>query len=161
MEHLWSPWRFRYVTKADPSAGGCVFCDKLISGSDEDNLIVFRARRNYVVLNLYPYTSGHLMIVPYQHLPLLEDLDQETAIEMMELTREATRHLREIYKPTGLNLGMNLGESAGAGIAGHIHMHVLPRWVGDTNFMTAVGETRVMPEDLSETWRKLHAAFAR
>jgi ATP adenylyltransferase len=161
MEHLWSPWRFRYVTKADPGAGGCVFCDKLISGTDEENLIVFRGRHNYVVLNLYPYTSGHLMIVPYQHLPLLEDLDVEAAGEMMELTREATRHLREIYKPTGLNIGMNLGESAGAGVAGHIHMHVLPRWVGDTNFMTAVGETRVMPEDLSDTWRKLRGAFAR
>ena len=101
------------------------------------------------------------MIVPYRHLALLEDLDRDAAAEMMRLTQEATRRLREIYKPTGLNLGMNLGESAGAGVAGHIHMHVLPRWVGDTNFMTAVGETRVMPEDLSETWRKLRAAFGR
>lgn len=158
MEHLWSPWRFRYVTKAAPGEG-CVFCNKLLSGSDEENLILFRGVHNYVVLNLYPYTSGHLMVVPFQHVALLEEIDVETAAEMMDLMQAATRHLREIYKPTGLNLGMNLGESAGAGVAGHIHMHVLPRWVGDTNFMTAVGETRVMPEDLGESWRKLHAAF--
>lgn len=160
MKHLWSPWRFRYVTKA-ASEEGCVFCKKLTAGSDEENLVVFRGTHNYVVLNLYPYTSGHLMVVPFQHVALLEDLDPVTAAEMMELTREATRHLRVTYKPTGLNVGMNLGESAGAGVAAHIHMHVLPRWVGDTNFMTAVAETRVMPEDLSETWRKLRAAFGR
>lgn len=136
-----------------------MFCNKLRTGSDEENLIVFRGAHNYVVLNLYPYTSGHLMVVPFQHAALLEEIDVETATEMMELMRTATRHLREIYKPSGLNVGMNLGESAGAGVAGHIHMHVLPRWAGDTNFMTAVAETRVMPEDLSETWRKLRSAF--
>ena len=160
MEHLWSPWRFRYVTKA-ASEEGCVFCNKLSTGSDEENLVVYRGTYNYIVLNLDPFTSGHLMVVPFQHVALLDELDPATAGEMMELTRVATRHLREIYKPTGLNLGMNLGESAGAGVAGHVHMHVLPRWVGDTNFMTAVGETRVMPEDLSETWRKLRTAFNR
>jgi ATP adenylyltransferase len=159
MEHLWSPWRFRYVTKATAAVEGCVFCNKIVPGHDEENLVVFRGTHNFVVLNLYPYTSGHMMVVPYQHVPLLEDVDPVTAAEMIELTRQATYHLRLLYKPTGINLGMNLGESAGAGVAGHIHMHVLPRWIGDTNFMTAVGETRVMPEDLSESWRKLRAAF--
>lgn len=158
MEHLWSPWRYRYVSKAGPT-DGCVFCNKLARNDDEKDLIVFRGVHNFVVLNLYPYTSGHLMVVPYAHLSLLEELPTEAAVEMMDLIQAAARHLREIYKPSGLNVGMNIGESAGAGVAGHIHMHVLPRWTGDTNFMTTVGETRVMPEDLAETWRKLRAAF--
>lgn len=127
---------------------------------DEDSLIVFRGKHNFVVLNRFPYTSGHLMVVPYRHTPELAGIDAETAGELMELLRRAESSLRALYKPDGLNLGMNIGESAGAGIAGHIHMHVLPRWSGDANFMTTIGETRVLPEELAVTWARLRAAFA-
>jgi ATP adenylyltransferase len=126
---------------------------------DEANLIVHRGSRNFVVLNRYPYNSGHLMVVPFGHVPDLADVDEDTASEMMSLTRQASRCLRAVYRPDGLNLGMNIGESAGAGIAAHIHMHVLPRWRGDANFMTTVSETRVLPEDLNDTWRRIREAF--
>jgi ATP adenylyltransferase len=159
MDHLWSPWRFNYVTKAS-SGSACIFCEKLSQGHDPENFIVHRARRNCVLLNIYPYTTGHLMIAPYEHVATLEETPEETLAEMMLLTRQASAHLRAIYKPQGLNLGMNVGECAGAGVAGHIHMHVLPRWVGDTSFMTTTGETRVLPEDLHVTYEKLAKAFA-
>jgi ATP adenylyltransferase len=122
--------------------------------------VLYRAEHNFVLLNLYPYTTGHLMIAPYAHVATLEEADQVTLEEMMTLAQRAQRHLREVYRPGGLNLGMNLGECAGAGVAGHIHMHVLPRWPGDVNFMTTVGETRVLPEDLPTTYEKLSTAFA-
>jgi ATP adenylyltransferase len=128
---------------------------------DEENLIVFRGILNFVVLNRFPYTSGHLMIVPYLHAPALSEISPETADEMIRLTQSAERRLRAVYRPDGLNLGMNIGESAGAGIAGHIHMHALPRWRGDSNFMTTIGETRVLPEELGVTWRKLRDAFSQ
>jgi ATP adenylyltransferase len=126
---------------------------------DEEFLIVFRGSHNFVVLNRFPYTSGHLMVVPYRHVSDLSGLDDAGASELMALTRASERHLRATYRPDGLNLGMNIGESAGAGIAGHIHMHVLPRWTGDANFMTTVGQTRVLPEELDVTWRRLKEAF--
>lgn len=126
---------------------------------DEEWLIVYRGEHNFVVLNRFPYTSGHLMVVPYRHVPDLSGLDEPAAFELMAMTRAAEGHLRAVYRPDGLNLGMNIGESAGAGIAGHIHMHVLPRWAGDANFMTTVGQTRVLPEDLNVTWRRLKEAF--
>jgi ATP adenylyltransferase len=127
---------------------------------DEETLIVFRSRYNFVVLNRFPYTSGHLMIVPYMHTADLSDLDETAAAEMMALTRTASRHLKTLYRPDGLNLGMNIGESAGAGVAGHIHMHLLPRWTGDANFLSTVAETRVLPEELSVTWRRVTDAFS-
>jgi ATP adenylyltransferase len=127
---------------------------------DETNLIVHRAAHNFIVLNRFPYTSGHLMVVPYKHSANLSGIDDATAAELMRLTRQTDSHLRAIYRPEGLNIGMNIGESAGAGIAGHIHMHVLPRWQGDANFMTTVGETRVLPEELAVTWRRVREAFA-
>jgi ATP adenylyltransferase len=159
MDYLWSPWRYQYISKADHSQG-CIFCERSSSRQDRDNLVLHRAEHNFVLLNLYPYTSGHLMIAPYAHVAMLEEADQLTVEEMMMLARRAQRHLREVYRPAGFNLGMNLGESAGAGVAGHIHMHVLPRWPGDVNFMTTVGETRVLPEDLATTYEKLSKAFA-
>jgi ATP adenylyltransferase len=158
MDHLWSPWRYQYVTTAH-AGKVCIFCQYANSHDDEKNLVVHRAKHNFVMLNLYPYTSGHLMIVPYQHVDSLEAASEETLQESILLARQAQRHLRAIYKPSGFNLGMNLGESAGAGIAAHIHMHVLPRWSGDTSFITTVAETRVLPEDLAVTWQKLHQAF--
>jgi ATP adenylyltransferase len=151
MDYLWSPWRYQYVQKQTPETG-CVFCRP-------ENWIVFRGKLNFVVLNLYPYTTGHLMIVPYQHIGSLDAASPETLQEMILLAQQAQRHLSAIYKPTGFNLGMNLGESAGAGIAEHIHLHVLPRWSGDTSFITTISETRVLPEELPVTWQKLMKKF--
>ena len=161
MDYLWSPWRYRYLTAAKPEAG-CVFCRIGASLPDDDaaNLVVLRGQWNFVVLNRFPYTSGHLMVVPYEHASELSSISGEAAAEMMTLARHSERVIRQVYRPGGLNIGMNLGESAGAGIAAHIHLHVVPRWHGDANFMTAVGETRVLPEELDETWRRLRAAFA-
>lgn len=158
MDRLWSPWRYRYVSTCGGS-DGCIFCDKPAAGQDQENLIVHRGAHCYVLLNLYPYTNGHLMVAPYAHEAELDRLSPDAAIEMMALAQQAVTHLKAVYKPHGLNLGMNLGECAGAGVAGHLHLHLLPRWVGDANFMTVVGETRVMPEELSETYRKMKAAF--
>lgn len=159
MDLLWSPWRYQYITKAGPSQG-CIFCGKSSASEDRANLIVFRAELNFVLLNLYPYATGHLMIAPYAHVGTLEETDELTAAEMMLLARKAEQCLREVYGAPGFNMGMNIGACAGAGVAGHIHMHVLPRWPGDVNFMTTVGETRVLPEDLATTYEKLSRAFA-
>jgi ATP adenylyltransferase len=159
LDYIWSPWRYPYLT-ASAKPDGCIFCAMTAADRDEEFLVVFRAEHNFVVLNRFPYTSGHLMVAPYRHVPDLSGLDDAMASELMALTRASERHLRSVYRPDGLNLGMNIGESAGAGIAGHIHMHVLPRWTGDANFMTTVGQTRVLPEDLNVTWRRLKEAFA-
>jgi ATP adenylyltransferase len=156
MDHLWSPWRYRYVSTAQPNSA-CIFCEKSGEHRDEQNLILHRARYNFVLLNLYPYTSGHLMVAPYAHVATLEDADADTVSEMMLLSRTAQRNLGQAYGAPGFNIGMNIGSCAGAGVAGHIHMHVLPRWSGDVNFMTTVAETRVIPEDVTETYRKLAA----
>lgn len=159
MDYLWSPWRYQYVQSAR-SDSGCIFC-RMAEEDDQKNFVVHRGQRNFIVLNLYPYTSGHLMIVPFEHVDTLDAAAPETLQEMMLLAQQTQRHMSEIYKPAGFNLGMNLGESAGAGIAGHIHLHVLPRWPGDTSFITTVAETRVLPEELSVTWSKLREAFGR
>jgi len=154
VDYLWTPWRYAYMSSAD-KAVECVFCNLLAMGDDERALIVHRGKHNFVVLNAYPYTSGHSMVVPYQHLDRLTKLPQETLFEMTELTQRMEGILYDVYHPDGINLGMNIGKAAGAGIAGHVHMHVLPRWVADANFMTVVGETRVLPELLSETYKRL------
>ena len=157
MDYLWTPWRYQYVTKGGlPS--GCVFCAAAGGDDDRANLVVHRASHNFIILNRFPYTNGHVMVVPFQHVATLQDLAEEALLQMMRLARQCEKHLRAAYRPDGLNIGMNLGRSAGAGIADHIHMHVLPRWAGDTNFMTVTGETRVLPEDLPATWEKLHSA---
>jgi ATP adenylyltransferase len=160
MDYLWSPWRYRYVTTSHPDTP-CIFCLHAAAHKDEENLVVHRAKYNFVMLNLYPYTAGHVMIVPYEHVDNLESASAEGLQEMMLLARDTQRHLRAIYRAPGFNLGMNIGESAGAGIRSHIHLHVLPRWTGDTNFMTTLAETRVLPEELPVTWRKLSDAFAK
>jgi len=159
MDYLFTPWRFQYVSTAD-KAEGCPFCRKLEAGDDRRALIVHRASHNFVILNLYPYTAGHVMIVPYQHLDSLQKLAADAATEMMALAQRLEGTLRKLYDPDGINLGMNLGKAAGAGVAGHIHMHVLPRWVADSNFMTTIAETRVLPESLETTWEKIKAAFS-
>jgi ATP adenylyltransferase len=159
MYYLWTPWRFTYI--ADTAKNDrCIFCDLLAEGDDEKSLIVLRGEKNYVVLNRFPYTSGHVMIVPYTHVADLSGCDNETLSEMMQLARRVQVALAAAYKPEGYNLGMNLGRCAGAGITGHLHLHVLPRWTGDSNFMTVVGETRIEPEDLATTYRKLRSALS-
>jgi ATP adenylyltransferase len=158
MDYLWTPWRYHYITNSGDMAQ-CVFCAAARSGDDRAMLVVHRGERNFVILNRFPYTSGHVMIVPYDHAATLVELAPETLAELILLARDCERHLRTVYRPDGLNLGMNIGKSAGAGIAGHLHMHALPRWTGDTNFMTVTGETRVLPEDLDITWQRLRAAF--
>jgi ATP adenylyltransferase len=159
VDHLWSPWRYRYVTKEEGPRPDCVFCSKCQAPIERDpeNLILFRATSCYGLLNLYPYTNGHMMVAPYRHVSRIEDLPEEEWIELARYARLAERHIRAVYHCDGLNLGFNIGAVAGAGIAGHIHLHVLPRWNGDANFMTVVGETRVHPEDLADSWRKLAA----
>ena len=159
MDYLWTPWRYQYVTKTG-EAGDCVFCAAAQSTDDHASLVVHRATHNFVIVNRFPYTSGHIMVVPKRHVATLEAVPDEALVELIRLARESERHLRSIYRPEGLNLGVNVGKSAGAGIAGHLHMHVLPRWNGDTNFMTVVGETRVLPEDLEVTWERLRSAWA-
>ena len=160
MDYLWTPWRFAYVTDAAKN-DCCIFCDLLAIGDDLKALIVLRGVKNFVVLNRFPYTSGHVMIVPFAHIADLSACDAETLSEMMQLARRVQRALASAYKPDGYNLGMNLGRCAGAGVTGHLHLHVLPRWSGDSNFMTATAETRVQPEDLSTTYQKLHTALAK
>ena len=160
MDRLWTPWRYRYVSTAGPG-NTCIFCEKAASSDDRGNYVVLRAERNFAILNLYPYTSGHLMIAPYEHIATLAGAPQETLHEMMRLTVRAEKALRDLYNPDGINIGMNLGEAAGAGVAGHIHMHVLPRWTGDGSFMMTVAETRVLPETLDVTYERLKTALGR
>jgi len=154
MDQLWTPWRFAYVTAADASSA-CVLCEKAEGADDQRDFVLHRGRKNYLLLNLYPYTVGHLMIVPYRHIATLTECDGEELQEMIELARRVEEALQKVYRPQGLNLGMNLGKAAGAGVAGHLHLHVLPRWEADSNFMSVIGETRVLPEALAITWEKL------
>jgi ATP adenylyltransferase len=158
MDILWTPWRYTYIKSAD-TAPGCIFCDKPKENDDERNLIVHRGKTCYIILNAFPYTNGHLMVVPFAHEDQLQKLDRETATEMMALTQKSESVLRELYSPEGINLGMNIGRAAGAGVAGHVHMHVLPRWTADANFMSVVGETRVLPEDLATTYKRMKGKF--
>jgi ATP adenylyltransferase len=159
---LWSPWRYEYIA----SGGGgsdrseCVFCRILKDPkNDENNLVLLRAEHNFVVLNLYPYISGHLLIVPNEHVSELDRASKQTTDELMDLTKQAQTALREAYKPSGFNIGMNLGAASGAGVTDHIHIHIMPRWVGDTNFMSTVGNTRVLSEELTTTYKKLRGRF--
>lgn len=185
MDTLWTPWRYAYITAGDktgragvpaalaawPGDTGCVFCN-LIAATDyaiEQGMprdeaeaaggLIYRGRDCFLCLNAFPYTSGHVMVMPYAHRDRLAQLDTETAHELMDLAQRTERVLERAYRPHGLNFGLNLGEAAGAGVAGHLHLHAMPRWTGDTNFMTTVGETRVIPEDLATTWKRLRAAF--
>ena len=158
MDILWTPWRYTYIKSADTTPG-CIFCDKPKENDDERNLIVHRGKTCYIILNAFPYTNGHLMVVPFAHEDQLQTLDRETATEMIALTQKSESVLRELYQPEGINLGMNIGRAAGAGVAGHVHMHVLPRWTADANFMSVVGETRVLPEDLATTYKRMKGKF--
>jgi ATP adenylyltransferase len=158
MDYLWTPWRYTYLSGAG-KAPSCIFCDLLRSGDDRKALIVHRAEHNFIILNAYPYNSGHSMVVPYEHIDQLHKLPPAAATEMMELVQRLEKVLYEVYQSDGVNLGMNVGKAAGAGIAGHIHMHVLPRWISDSNFMTVIGEARVLPELLETTYQRLKEKF--
>src|SRR2546423_7497398 len=158
MDYLWTPWRYAFISNADKTSG-CIFCDLPALGDDARARIVYGGERCFVILNIYPYTSGHLMVVPYAHLDELQKLPSPAALEMIELSKKMENTLRGLYKPDGINLGMNIGKAAGAGIAGHIHMHVLPRWVADANFISVVGETRILPETLEMTYQRIKAAI--
>jgi ATP adenylyltransferase len=185
MDRLWTPWRYSYVTRAEGGSArrgvpealdawpgpdtGCVFCNLIrsvewgiangVAGAEEAGLVVARLKTCYVCLNRFPYSSGHVLIVPYLHTESLEKLPVDAAEEMMRTAQRMESALRRTYKPDGINLGMNLGEAAGAGVAEHIHLHELPRWFGDTNFMTVAAETRVLPETLEVTWERLRCNF--
>jgi len=158
MDYLWTPWRYAYVTAAE-KISGCIFCDIPKQGDDAKVRIVHRAKHCYVVLNTYPYTPGHVMVVPFAHLDQLQTLPIDAAHEMMELAQRMERVLRQLYSPDGVNVGMNIGKAAGAGVAGHIHMHVLPRWVADANFASVIGETRILPESLDMTYDRIKGAL--
>jgi ATP adenylyltransferase len=186
MDYLWTPWRYNYVTDADrgtrkgvpeklaawPGDCGCVFCNMIAAvdyaianGMPADEAeqatgIVFRGRNCFLCLNAFPYCSGHVMVIPYAHESSLASLSSDTAHELIEIAQKTERVFQEIYSPQGINMGLNLGKAAGAGVAGHLHLHALPRWSGDTNFMTVIGETRVLPEDPSITWHRMRTAFA-
>ena len=158
MNHLWSPWRMSYIQESK-TGNGCVFCYAQNSPNGLDNLIIYRGEHAYVILNRYPYTSGHLMVVPFIHKPNLDDFSPETRTEMIELTARCIHILRENYMAQGFNVGANIGSAAGAGIPKHFHFHIVPRWDGDTNFMSAIGDTRVVPEDLGDTYGKVRDAW--
>ena len=161
MDYLWTPWRYQYMAQA---ASGqqpeCIFCEAVARRKDAETLIVHRGKQAFVILNRFPYTSWHVMIVPYAHVGELNLCDADALGEMMRLAQQVEAVFKGSYKPDGMNLGMNLGRAAGAGVAGHVHLHMLPRWIGDSNFMTVTGETRVHPEDLKTTYDRLSKALA-
>ena len=161
MDRLWSPWRAKYIASGvDAESSTCVFCEiGRDTENDLSNYVVFRGQLNFVALNLFPYITGHLLVIPYGHLGEFDSASKDVTDEMMDLTKRSQAALRAVYKPAGFNMGMNLGAAAGAGIVDHIHIHILPRWSGDTNFMTTVAETRVLPESLADTYAKLRSAF--
>ncbi|HUL16051.1 MAG TPA: HIT domain-containing protein [Terriglobales bacterium] len=161
MDYLWTPWRYQYMAQAaSGSLPSCIFCDAVDRNNDSETFIVLRAAKSFIILNRFPYTSGHVMVVPYAHVAELGLCDAETLSEIMRLAQKVEVAFRQLYKPDGMNLGMNLGRAAGAGVAGHLHLHALPRWIGDTNFMTVTAETRVHPEELSTTYTRLRSALA-
>ena len=163
MDTLWTPWRYAYIKSGSDESESptqCVFCSlQEDPREDKEKFVLHRAEFNFIVLNIYPYISGHLLIVPYLHVGDLDEIPKDVSDELMDLAKRSQSVLRETYHPHGFNLGINLGRAAGAGVAGHVHMHVMPRWIGDSNFMATVGETRVIPEDLAVTYEKLAGRF--
>ncbi|MBI5841661.1 MAG: HIT domain-containing protein [Chloroflexi bacterium] len=158
MNHIWSPWRMEYIENYEKE-DGCIFCNAQAKADSAENLIAHRGKLAYVILNRYPYTSGHVMVAPFDHKPNLEELDPATRAEMMELTSLCMTVLRNVYNPQAFNMGANIGKAAGAGVLGHVHIHIVPRWAGDTNFMSITGETRVLPEALEVTYHRIMEGF--
>jgi len=158
-ERLWAPWRLEYIK--GPKPDGCILCDKPAEGDDEAAYVVHRGESCFVILNAFPYNNGHVMIAPYEHTGSLEELPDDTVLELMQLTQRSIRVLTEVYGPEGFNIGVNQGKVAGAGVEDHIHQHVVPRWSADTNFMPVIGSTRVLPQSLADSYRALREQFAR
>lgn len=154
---LWAPWRMKYLKQPQPE--GCFLCQKAAEDRDQENLILLRGQRSYLLLNLYPYAHAHLMVAPYQHRGRLEEMDVETLAEMMQIGQRALRALGRCFKPEGFNLGINQGRAAGAGVDDHLHLHIVPRWLGDTNFMALLGGVRTIPQSLEESYRQLRQAL--
>jgi ATP adenylyltransferase len=187
MDHLWTPWRYTYVSTTDgagrqgvpeslaawPGDHHCVFCNMIAAAefaeqhgtsqeiAEQAAGIIHRARHTFLCLNAYPYATGHVMIVPYRHESSLAALDLAVTHEMIDTAQQVERDLNQLYNPHGMNFGLNLGKAAGAGVAGHLHLHALPRWTGDTNFMTTIAETRILPESLEITWRRMREIFPK
>ena len=157
MENIWAPWRIEYIEMEKPQ--GCIFCDKPQEARDEENYILYRGEKNFVILNVYPYNPGHLLVAPYRHIANFEELSDEELLEHFQIVRRSVAILKEVFSPGGLNIGVNLGRVAGSGIDDHIHSHIVPRWGGDTNFMPALADTKVIPQALSETYDKLKGKF--
>ena len=158
MEYLWTPWRMKYIQERHDYEG-CIFCLAAEEHEDEKNLIFFRGQQVFLILNRYPYTSGHVMCVPYAHEARLQDLTQAMRYEMMDMVNRSIEVLQSLYHPDGFNVGINIGEMAGAGVAEHLHTHIVPRWSGDTNFMSSIGDTRVLPEDLETSYQRIKTAW--
>jgi ATP adenylyltransferase len=156
-QRLWAPWRLEYIK--GPKAEECIFCVQPEGDDDESAHIVHRGERCFAILNAFPYNNGHLMIAPYAHVPSIEDLDDDTLLEVMTLSRRSLGVLRDEYGPEGFNLGINQGKVAGAGMEDHVHLHIVPRWSADTNFMPVIGDTRVLPQSLADSWAALHGRF--
>ncbi|MFQ3586854.1 MAG: HIT domain-containing protein [Fimbriimonadaceae bacterium] len=159
-DRIWAPWRLPYIEKATPT-GGCIFVDLPAQERDRENLILYRGSTAFVMLNAFPYTNGHLMVAPFRHTADLDDLEDDELLEINVLVASAVRWLREAYRPDGFNIGVNLGSAAGAGIPDHVHWHIVPRWNGDTNFMTTIGEVRVMPQSLADSYDRLRPIAER
>jgi len=158
MKRLYTPWRMKYISK-EIKEPGCVFCNALAKTDGPENLIVARGVNTFVILNKFPYTSGHVMVVPFDHKANLEDLAAPTRAELMEVSTQCIAVLKRVYRPHAFNLGANIGEAAGAGVPGHVHLHVVPRWGGDSSFMAVVGETRVLPESIEESYTRIQEAW--
>jgi len=157
MEQIWAPWRIQYIQMAKPA--GCILCEKPKQQSDAENYILYRGNKNFVIMNSYPYNPGHLMVAPYRHVASLDELTKDELGEHFEIVSRSTELLREVFSPQGFNIGINLGKVAGAGIDDHVHTHIVPRWQGDTNFMPVIAETRVIPQALAETYKRLKDRF--
>ncbi len=157
MKQIWAPWRMEYIRMEKPE--GCILCDKPKESDDIANYILYRGDKNFVIMNTYPYNSGHLMIAPYRHVASLEELTDEELGEHFQIVSRSVKVLKQVFKPDGFNIGINMGRVAGAGIDDHVHTHIVPRWLGDTNFMPVIGDTKVINEALSETYKKLQGRF--
>ncbi len=159
MKRLWAPWRMRYILENDIDKVGCIFCVKPAQNKDEENKILFRGKHVFVIMNIFPYNSGHLMIAPYSHVDSLELLKEEEITEMFTLAQEVVKILKKVMEPDGFNIGMNIGRVAGAGFDKHVHLHIVPRWNGDTNYMPVLADVKVIPEALEDTYKRLKPHF--
>ncbi|MFC2021097.1 HIT domain-containing protein [Chloroflexota bacterium] len=157
MKHIWAPWRIEYIQSEKPK--GCILCEKPEQENDTENYILYRGNKNFIILNAYPYSPGHLLIVPYRHIDSLEEMTEDERHEHSDIVSRSIEVLKQVFNPEGFNMGVNIGKSAGAGIEDHVHSHVVPRWQGDTNFVTVIADVRVVPEALADTYRKLKEGF--